>query len=116
MAEFNVEVEQKDGISVIRSRGYINNLGGEKIAETCYNLINSGRKVFLLNLKESTVVNSIGISILIEVLEKVVEVKGQLAFCNLTPTVSKTFRIMGLLQYASLYPDENSAIGELTGR
>ena len=36
--------------------------------------------------------------------------KGVLAFCNLTPTIDKTFRIMGLAQYASIYPSLDQAL------
>ncbi len=42
------------------------------------------------------------------------EIDGKLAFCNLTPTIEKTFNIMGLTQYADIYPDEESAIAAMT--
>jgi hypothetical protein len=35
--------------------------------------------------------------------------KGTLAFCHLTPTIDKTFRIMGLAQYAGMYGSEEEA-------
>ncbi len=41
------------------------------------------------------------------------EVEGKLAFCALTPTIEKTFHIMGLAQYASIYPDEGSAVAQI---
>ena len=37
--------------------------------------------------------------------------KGALAFCGLTPTIDKTFRIMGLAQYAEIYPTQEEASG-----
>ena len=115
MSEFNVRIEELGSLAVMRSDGYINNLGGEKIADECYRLISKGFKNFVINMENSKVVNSIGISILIELIEKILEIKGQLAFSNLTPTVSKTFRIMGLLQYAKLFEDEKSAVTALKG-
>ncbi len=39
-----------------------------------------------------------------------IEIEGRLGFCNLTPTIDKTFHIMGLAQYTSIYPDEASAV------
>jgi anti-anti-sigma regulatory factor len=38
------------------------------------------------------------------------ERKAVLAFCGLTPTIDKTFRIMGLAQYAAIYPTEDEAL------
>ena len=41
------------------------------------------------------------------------EIDGRLAFCSLTPTIEKTFNIMGLTQYASIYSDEETALANL---
>ncbi len=108
-----VTAERRDGLSVIYTEGYINNQGGEEIARVAYELIDSGEKVVLLNLEGTKIVNSIGISILIEIIEKMLEIDGQLAFCCLTPTIDKTFHIMGLAQYAKIYGEEESAVADL---
>ncbi len=107
-------VDQRDNLVVIYTEGYINNQGGEEIAREAFQLIDAGEKTLLLNLSGTTIVNSIGISFLIEIIEMMLEIEGRLSFCSLTPTIEKTFHIMGLTQYASIFPDEESAIGELT--
>jgi anti-sigma B factor antagonist len=104
-----VTTEDRDGLAVVYTEGYINNQGGEEIAKVAYRLIDDGHKCVLLNLAGTKIVNSIGISILIEIIEKMLEIDGKLAFCSLTPTIEKTFHIMGLAQYASIYPDEVTA-------
>ncbi|MEM1176913.1 MAG: STAS domain-containing protein [Acidobacteriota bacterium] len=107
-------VESKTGdVAVIYTDGYINNQGGEEIARVAYELIDSGHKKLLLNLAKTKIVNSIGISILIEIIEKMLEIDGRLAFCSLTPTIEKTFNIMGLTQYAAIYSDEETALSNL---
>lgn len=106
--------EQQGDLAVIYTEGYINNQGGEEIARVAYELIDQGKKAILLNLAGTKIVNSIGISILIEIIEKMMEIGGKLAFCSLTPTIDKTFHIMGLAQYAGIYPDEDSAREALT--
>ena len=110
-----VTLDRRDGLAVIFTEGYINNQGGEEIARVAYELIDDGVKILLLNLQGTKIVNSIGISILIEIIEKMLEIDGRLAFCNLTPTIEKTFHIMGLAQYAGVYPDEETAVEELKG-
>ncbi|MGH9316697.1 MAG: STAS domain-containing protein [Thermoanaerobaculia bacterium] len=105
-----IAVERRGDVAVFWTDGYINNQGGEEIARQAYAQLDSGAQVLVLNLEKTRIVNSIGISILIEVLEKVMDRKGVLAFCNLTPTIDKTFRIMGLAQYASIYPTEEQAL------
>lgn len=108
-----LQVDRRDGVAVIYTEGYINNQGGEEIARAAYQLIDVGDKHLLLNLHGTKIVNSIGISILIEIIEKMIEIDGRLAFCCLTPTIEKTFHIMGLAQYAGIYPDEAGAISGL---
>jgi len=109
-----VNVDRRGGLAVIYTEGYINNQGGEEIARAAYDLISDDEKNLLLNLKGTKIVNSIGISILIEIIEKMLEIDGRLSFCCLTPTIEKTFHIMGLAQYAQIFPDEESAVSGLT--
>jgi len=112
---FQVRDEARGEVAVLRTEGYINNLGGEEIARRCYGHMGHGRKVLVLNLAASKVVNSIGISILIEIIERIIEIEGKLAFCGLTPTIAKTFQIMGLAQYSSIFDSETDALAELSG-
>jgi anti-anti-sigma factor len=108
-----VTVDRRDNPAVIYTEGYINNQGGEEVARAAYKLIDEGFRILLLNLGGTKIVNSIGISILIEIIEKIVEIGGKLAFCCLTPTIEKTFHIMGLAQYTAIYTDEASAVAGL---
>jgi anti-anti-sigma factor len=111
--ELKITVDRKGESAILYTRGYINNVGGEEIANKAYELMDDGVRTLLLNLRETKIVNSIGISILIEIIEKMMERNGKLAFCCLTPVIQKTFQIMGLAQFASIFPDEENARREL---
>ena len=107
-----LNVDRREALAVIYTEGYINNQGGEEIARAAYELIGGGYRKLLLNLSGTKIVNSIGISILIEIIEKMLAIQGRLGFCHLTPTIHKTFHIMGLAQYTTIYPDETSALAQ----
>ena len=112
--ELRVAVDRRGTTgAVLYTKGYINNVGGEEIATRAYELMDGGVVTLLLNLRETKIVNSIGISILIEIIEKMIEKGGRIGFCCLTPVIHKTFQIMGLANYASIFADEESAISEL---
>ncbi|MEA2063901.1 MAG: STAS domain-containing protein [Gemmatimonadota bacterium] len=114
MAEkFEVTVRRESLYAVISSDGYINNTGGEKIAEECYKLLDQGVKRLILDLAKSPIVNSVGIAVLIELIERVREDGEKIIFCNCTPVIAKTFKIMGLTQYADIHDDEKSAISAI---
>ena len=100
-------------VGLIAAAGYINNEGGQAIADAAVVLMGKGCGSLLIDLDGTRIINSIGVSILLEIMEKLLEKNGRLAFCNLTPTISKTFEIMGLVQYASVFPDRQTAWAEL---
>jgi anti-anti-sigma factor len=111
--ELKVAVDRRANGAILYTKGYINNVGGEEIANRAYELMEQDVKTLLLNLRETKIVNSIGISILIEIIEKMIEKGGTIAFCCLTPVILKTFHIMGLANYAKIFENEEAAVQEL---
>jgi anti-anti-sigma factor len=106
--DFNIISELHDKTLVLKTEGYINNVGGEKIVQEFTK--HNGIKKLVLDLENSKVVNSIGISHLIEVIEKLNQGDGKLVFTNLDPTIEKTFTIMGLFQFAEKAESVQSAL------
>ncbi len=103
-----------EGFGLIAAAGYINNEGGQAIADAASDLLDQGCKTLLIDLDGTRIINSIGVSILLEIMEKLLEDEGRLAFCNLTPTIAKTFEIMGLVQYAEIHADRQTALTQLS--
>jgi anti-anti-sigma factor len=93
----------------MKTSGYINNTAGEQISDEFTKQKSSVKKV-IMDLNDSKVVNSIGISYLIEIIEKLNESKGKLYFTNLDPTIEKTFNIMGLFQFAEKVESVDEAL------
>ena len=73
MNQFNVNIELKNDLVILITEGYLNNEGGEMISGICYENISNGNTRFLLDMAQTKVVNSIGISILIEIIEKFIK-------------------------------------------
>lgn len=114
MDTFELKLASRDGdVAVLEIGGYINNEAGEAIAKQAVRLLDEGHHTLLLDLGGTRIINSIGISLLLEVLEKTMEVDGRLAFCSVSPSITKTFQIMGLSQYTSLFADRSVALESL---
>ena len=103
----------KNGVVVVSTEGYFNKDLGEALNEITDQEIKDGHKSFLINLDQSKIVNSIGASILIEIIEELQTVDGSLNFCNLAPIIAKTFKIMGLTKYCETFDDEDAALQKL---
>ena len=63
--------ERQEHIAFFDISGYINNTGGKQIADTYNDLIAEGIHHFIFDLNRCAAVNSVGISIFIELIEKV---------------------------------------------
>jgi anti-anti-sigma factor len=98
--EFTLASEVRNNCLIITTSGYVNNKGGEAIAQEFEKHFTQGIKQIVINLERSKVVNSIGMSYLIEVIERLEEGGGKLVFTNLDPGVEKMLSIMGLFNFA----------------
>lgn len=98
--EFSIKSEIKEDCLLIQPTGYINNSGGEKIFKEFSKHSTNGVNKVIIDLSKSNVINSIGISFLIEIIDKLNDEDGKLFFANTDPAIEKTFSIMGIYQFA----------------
>ena len=110
---FSVTSEVRDGCLVIATAGYVNNVGGEAVAAEFSKHFAQGVRRVVINLARSKVVNSIGMSFLIEILEQLQDAGGRLVFTDLDPGVEKMLTIMGLFKFAGKVPTVDDAIRSL---
>ncbi len=98
--QFKLSSEVRGKCLIMTTSGYVNNVGGESIANEFSAHFGKGVKQVVINLAESKVVNSIGMSFLLEILDQLQDVGGRLIFTNLDPAVDKMLTIMGLFKFA----------------
>lgn len=109
--EFSLTSELRDNRLIIATNGYVNNVGGEAIAAEFGKHFENGVKEVVINLAESKVVNSIGMSFLLEILEQLQDAEGKLIFTNLDPAVDKMLTIMGIFTMAGKASTVDEAMG-----
>ncbi len=97
---FSLTSELRQNRLVIVTSGYINNIGGEAIAKEFDKHFANNVKEIVINLEQSKVVNSIGMSFLLEIIEQLHDVQGKVVFTNMDPAVEKMLTIMGLFEFA----------------
>lgn len=97
-------------VAVIEAPRYINHEGGQAIRGACERLAAQGVREYVLNLTTCSLLNSVGISFLIDVVEESRRAGGHFAFCGASRTVARTLQIMGLLQAATIHDDEGEAL------
>lgn len=108
--KFSFTSRTADQVVILECEGYFNQTAGEQISDFCYQKIEAGETRFLLNFEKSPVMNSIGVSAIIEIIGKLRTVSGKIGYINLSPIVAKTFKIMGLLNHSKIYTSEADAL------
>jgi anti-anti-sigma factor len=112
---FALTSEVRENRLIIATSGYVNNVGGEAIAAEFRRHFDTGTREVIINLARSKVVNSIGMSFLIEIIEQLQDAGGRLVFTNLDPAVEKMLAIMGLFKVAGKEATVEDALKSLTG-
>lgn len=108
--KFDIQVRAENKYAVLETAGYLNDALGEDLSKKAQELIEKGYTQLVINLEQTALINSIGISILIEIIEALDERDGTLNFCGLSATQERTFRMMAIAKYAGIFPDEKTAI------
>ncbi len=110
--KFDIQIRAEHEYAVLETAGYLNDALGEQLSKRARELIEKGYTQLVINLDKTALINSIGISILIEIIEALGEQDGTLNFCGLSATQERTFRMMAIAKYAGIFPDEKTAIAD----
>ena len=70
----------------------------------------------MINFEETELINSIGISILLGVIESVNYSQGSLVLSNLNASNRELFEMLGLMSHVEMLDTEESALAKLCGR
>ena len=112
-SKFRLGMRNVDGVVILDTDGYIDSDAAAQISKLCQSQIEEGNKKFLLNLEKTPIVNSIGVSTILEIIEKLQKIDGRIGHCCLAPIVEKTFKIMGVVKYSEVYGSEEEALKEM---
>ena len=107
---------REEGITLVVSvGGYLNSLLGEEVEKVVRAKLHDGGRRILLNFGGTRLVNSIGISFVIGIVEKVMEEEGRMAFCEVSRIHRDLFRVTGLAKYVRSFETEKEALDYLAG-
>jgi len=110
-----IQIREEEDTLVVCVGGYLNSLLGEEVEKVVRARLDDGGRRILLNFHGTRLVNSIGISFVIGIVEKVMEREGRMAFCELNRINCDLFRLTGLAKYVRTFDTEKEALDFLAG-
>jgi anti-sigma B factor antagonist len=100
-------------VTCLRFVGDVSSASKDAIVGTYQALDRAVHQRILLDFKSVEYLNSSGIALVIQVLMEANKSGQTVAICGLTPHFTKVFTMVGITKYATLYPDEASALSSL---
>ncbi len=113
MKAVDVKAKVVDGAAIIYPGAYLNQLRGEVLEHQCEEFLGKGVRRLVINFEETELINSIGISILLGVIETVNQAKATLFLSNLSETNRELFEMLGLLSHVNIEETEQTALDRL---
>jgi anti-anti-sigma factor len=81
---------------------YLNKLSGETIERECKKKLESGAKRLVVNFSETEIVNSIGVSILLGVIDAAQTAGAEVIFSDVKEETIELFEMLGLTNHVIL--------------
>jgi len=99
--------------AVVYAGDYLNKLTGERIERECRKQLDSGCQALVINFSDTELVNSIGVSILLGIIDIAQKNGAQLIFSDVNSQTAELFEMLGLTLHVALARDEDEALATL---
>ena len=96
--------------AIIYASDYLNKLSGERIERECKRQLESGCRALVINFGDTELVNSIGVSILMGVIDAAEQSQARLIFSDVNSHTAQLFEMLGLTRHVTVVKDESEAL------
>ena len=100
--------------AVVYASDYLNKLTGEKIERECRRQLDCGCRALVIDFSDTKLVNSIGISILLGIIDVAEKNGAQIVFSDVNNPTVELFEMLGLTRHVVLAKDESEALMNLS--
>ncbi len=100
--------------AVVYASDYLNKLTGEKIERECRRQLGCGCRALVIDFSDTKLVNSIGVSILLGIIDVAEKCGARIAFSEVNNETVQLFEMLGLTRHVVLAKDEREALMNLS--
>jgi anti-anti-sigma factor len=100
--------------AVVYASDYLNKLTGEKIERECRRQLDSGCRALVIDFSDTQLVNSIGISILLGIIDIAEKNQARVVFSDVNNQTIELFEMLGLTRHVVLARNEEEALSSLS--
>jgi anti-anti-sigma factor len=100
--------------AVVYASDYLNKLTGERIERECKKQLESGARALVIDFSDTELVNSIGISILLGIIDIAEKGGALVVFSDVNSETVQLFDMLGLTRHVVLAANEQEALANLS--
>ena len=100
--------------AIVYASDYLNKLTGEKIERECRRQLDSGCRALVIDFSDTQLVNSIGISILLGIIDIAEKNEARIVFSDVNSQTIELFEMLGLTRHVVLARNEEEALSSLS--
>ena len=100
-------------VAVVYAGDYVNKLSGQRIERECMLRLEAGCRALVINFRGTELVNSIGVSILLGVIEVAERRGAPVVFASVSRHTVKLFELLGLTRLVAMADSEEAALATL---
>ena len=108
--ELRVRSERVGLVAVVYAGDYLNKLIGERIERECRRSLAEGCRGLVVDFRQTGMVNSIGVSILLGVIDAADRAAAPLVFAGVNTQAAQVFEMLGLTRHVRLAASVESAL------
>ena len=105
-----IQTNRVGNTAIIYASDYLNKLSGERIERECKRQLEAGCQAIIINFRDTELVNSIGVSILMGALDAAEASKARLIFSDVNTHTAGLFEMLGLTRHVTVAKDESEAL------
>ncbi len=96
MKTLQLERKEVEGRAIVFLSGYLNEHGGEMLEQECQRLLERGVRGLQLDFADASLVNSIGVSYLLDIIEEAGRGDTELEFARVPEHIRGVFELLGI--------------------
>src|SRR5450432_4180128 len=100
--------------AVIYAGDYLNKILGERIERECKRQLEEGCRTLVIDFADTQLVNSIGVSILLGVIDVAEKNGAHVIFSDVNNETVQLFEMLGLTRHVALARDEQEALSSVS--
>src|SRR5689334_7587433 len=106
----SLPASQGDDVAVVYAGDYVNKLSGQRIERECLQRLECGCRALVIDFRDTELVNSIGVSILLGIIDLAEKNATPVIFADVNSQTGELFDMLGLTRYAFIAKDQHHAL------